>query len=81
VVNLRVGLIVGEVHAEPPNHADNDAARATLVVACCRCRADVGYGMTSLSNRADDGTCTCKTNKLMRGVTMHMTVFYLCKYL
>jgi hypothetical protein len=33
VVNLRVGWLVKEVHAEPPSYAGDDADEATLAVA------------------------------------------------
>jgi hypothetical protein len=57
-----------------------------------RCWVDVGCGMTSLLSRTDNGrvtllpncasdeTCTCKTKKLMREETIHVTIFYLCRY-
>jgi hypothetical protein len=38
VVNLRVGLLVGEVRAKPLSHAGDNVTEATLAVARCDCR-------------------------------------------
>jgi hypothetical protein len=51
--------------------------REVIVESCrrwCR-RVDVGRGTRSLSNHTGDGTYTCKTNKLMQWVTMHVAIF------
>jgi hypothetical protein len=75
--------------AKPLSHSGDGAAEATLVMAGCRCRVklatalprQLGYSVMFLPSPADDVTCTCKTTKLMHGVTMHATIFYICMYL
>jgi hypothetical protein len=55
-VNLRVGLLVGEVCAKPPSHAGYGTTKTTLVVAQCRCRGDDSRDVMLLSSIADDDT-------------------------
>jgi hypothetical protein len=123
VVDLRVGLLVEEVHTKLLSYAswqrhrdiavsgmkslpsragvDDDIAESTLVVAWCHCRdlpailcrVDVGRDAISLSRQLGCGgaetmlvmmrcICTCKPNKLMHGVTMHVTTtLCICMYL
>jgi hypothetical protein len=57
-----------EVHIKLPSHAVDGAVRAMLAVARCRCRGDVGHGVTSLLSHASFGNaesylrCCCQVN-------------------